>query len=531
MPVEKLDALVELMVNISLHAAASTSLDVAQMFRGMGHIGEVRNEVRDYAAASLLPGVRIICEVGFNAGHSAAVFLSTNAQARYIGFDLGNLAWSSAQREYIEQMFPGRTTFVVGDSHRTIRKHREEHPEDRCDLWSIDGDHSAAAAIDFEEGRLMSSTDERGLAYVLADDCTDSFPAVKQVWHEQQVRNSLTSLYCHHENVHYNGYEKGWCLGRWLTVGTVTPAPISALTSRNVLAWRFNRLRDENCSHGSVPPEALRAASNYLSPDCRFLVYTAVSSDRAFNELVQTLVKTVYAVAMRHPSRCVVRTLIMTDEANAVETFADLRVKYGVEFHYFPFTTDPMRASMEKLKIYEVAHVGEYSAVLFLDADSIINLPNFDTIFLRVFLEPEKLHVYAEPRSSFEGYFWSLNNARFNASELHALAVEGIVPFNAGVFLFVPNAVILEQFRRLVEFIAHYNGDYFYEQAFLNYWFPRYRLVAYTIEDSLYTFPFFDENTVYRTIIHFAGRPVDSKVRDIRAYVEKHMRWMEQYVE
>jgi hypothetical protein len=34
----------------------------------MGHIGEVLNEMHDFAMAAMTPGVKTICEVGFNAG-------------------------------------------------------------------------------------------------------------------------------------------------------------------------------------------------------------------------------------------------------------------------------------------------------------------------------------------------------------------------------------------------------------------------------------------------------------------------------
>lgn len=52
-------------------------------------------EVSDFAHIASQPGVRTICEIGFNAGHSASVFLTANPSATYYAFDMAVLAYSS----------------------------------------------------------------------------------------------------------------------------------------------------------------------------------------------------------------------------------------------------------------------------------------------------------------------------------------------------------------------------------------------------------------------------------------------------
>jgi hypothetical protein len=60
------DHLNKLMQDITSHAFATMKSD--SIFNSMGHIGEVINEMHDFAMAAMTPGVKTICEVGFNAG-------------------------------------------------------------------------------------------------------------------------------------------------------------------------------------------------------------------------------------------------------------------------------------------------------------------------------------------------------------------------------------------------------------------------------------------------------------------------------
>jgi FkbM family methyltransferase len=93
-----------------------------------------------------------IMEIGFNAGHSALLFLAiTPPTTKVVSFDLGEYAYVFAAKRYIDSVFPGRHTLVTGDSTVTIPKY-EEHvahrmknpntaPPLRFDIIFIDGGH------------------------------------------------------------------------------------------------------------------------------------------------------------------------------------------------------------------------------------------------------------------------------------------------------------------------------------------------------------------------------------------------------
>ena len=93
-----------------------------------------------------------IMEIGFNAGHSALLFLAiTPPETKVVSFDLGEYAYVFAAKRYIDSVFPGRHTLVTGDSTVTIPKYEEQvahrmkdpntAPPLQFDLIFIDGGH------------------------------------------------------------------------------------------------------------------------------------------------------------------------------------------------------------------------------------------------------------------------------------------------------------------------------------------------------------------------------------------------------
>lgn len=68
-----------------------------------------------------------IMEIGFNAGHSALLFLAiTPPETKVVSFDLGEYAYVFAAKRYIDSVFPGRHTLVTGDSTTTVPKYEEQ---------------------------------------------------------------------------------------------------------------------------------------------------------------------------------------------------------------------------------------------------------------------------------------------------------------------------------------------------------------------------------------------------------------------
>ena len=121
-----------------------------------GYSGQLQEEIMVYWKLASLSFVKTVCETGFNAGHSTLVWLSAKADTHIYSFDLGEHEYAKPMAHFVNQTFPGRFTITWGDSTKTLRKFRQEHPDIKCDLAIIDGGHTTVAAnADFDNFRQM----------------------------------------------------------------------------------------------------------------------------------------------------------------------------------------------------------------------------------------------------------------------------------------------------------------------------------------------------------------------------------------
>ena len=97
------------------------------------------------AAGSSAPPEVTVCEVGFNAGHSAAVFLSALNHSRglYYGFDVASDRFLARAVPLLNgTLFPGRLRLTLGESNLSVPLFFASHPSVACDVVSIDGNHN-----------------------------------------------------------------------------------------------------------------------------------------------------------------------------------------------------------------------------------------------------------------------------------------------------------------------------------------------------------------------------------------------------
>jgi predicted O-methyltransferase YrrM len=105
-----------------------------------GNCGELGQQQEDLRQLASNPSIKRILEVGFNAGHSAEVFLSANPTATLTSFELGRWLYTANGKTYIDTHFPGRHTLILGDSTQTLPEFIATGPEP-FDLLFIDGGH------------------------------------------------------------------------------------------------------------------------------------------------------------------------------------------------------------------------------------------------------------------------------------------------------------------------------------------------------------------------------------------------------
>jgi predicted O-methyltransferase YrrM len=82
-----------------------------------------------------------VAEIGFNAGHSSYLFLSSRPDVKVLSFDLGDHEYIDTVKDLIDQQFPGRHELIKGDSRQTVPEYAAANPGVVFDLFYIDGGH------------------------------------------------------------------------------------------------------------------------------------------------------------------------------------------------------------------------------------------------------------------------------------------------------------------------------------------------------------------------------------------------------
>jgi hypothetical protein len=123
-------------------------------------------------AALRTPGnSTLVCEIGFNCGHSSVAFLEAHENISVLNFDLPTYSWAQIGRKFMRDQYPGRIQVIDGSSSTTVPEYARAHPSFRqCDVVVIDGGHSYATALDDLQNVLHLA---KCNASVLIDDVCD----------------------------------------------------------------------------------------------------------------------------------------------------------------------------------------------------------------------------------------------------------------------------------------------------------------------------------------------------------------------
>lgn len=105
-----------------------------------GHTQQVQPETNFLKNIVDNPNIKNVMEIGFNAGHSAETFLSTNKNINLISFDIGVHDYLIFGKEFIDNTYPNRHELIIGDSLKTIPEFVKNN-DTKFDIIFIDGGH------------------------------------------------------------------------------------------------------------------------------------------------------------------------------------------------------------------------------------------------------------------------------------------------------------------------------------------------------------------------------------------------------
>lgn len=96
-----------------------------------------------------------VLEIGFNAGHSSLAFLS-NPTTHVTSIDIGDHSYVADAKVFIDNLYPGRHTLIIGDSRLVLNNYNHEP----FDFIFIDGGHDYdIAKSDLEHCLRLSHKD------------------------------------------------------------------------------------------------------------------------------------------------------------------------------------------------------------------------------------------------------------------------------------------------------------------------------------------------------------------------------------
>lgn len=167
-----------------------------------GHSGNLINERKVYTALARMSNVHRICEIGFNGGHSASLWLWANSNAEVVMFDLWEHDASPLGEKFLlsdEARALGivdatsRLKIVKGNSLSTVTRFAAENPSTKCDLLSVDGGHSYEVAL--ADVAHMHNLANPHFNTMLVDDTECTLPyCVDAALEEHQRRGTLRKL-------------------------------------------------------------------------------------------------------------------------------------------------------------------------------------------------------------------------------------------------------------------------------------------------------------------------------------------------
>ena len=252
------------------------------------------------------------------------------------------------------------------------------------------------------------------------------------------------------------------------------------------------------------------------------LIYYTIFGNKEWLELLELSLNSIYNHS-KDIDVLIITSSTLKKEIKKFKVFKRLQI----DFLIIEEPNNKIIASINKLLIFKYKKIHLYKRVLFLDCD-ILAFDDINSIFT-LDLKEDKLYTvweseyvstleYQAHRQMYHGLGLATDE------DINNLELNKQMPFNAGQFMFIPSAQMLEHFKNVYWLSNVWPTGYFFEQSIMTYYFCYNNLTeAFLINNyfNLLSIAHRDSKLKEnRTFIHFIGNSTNaqSKIDYIKKY-------------
>lgn len=256
------------------------------------------------------------------------------------------------------------------------------------------------------------------------------------------------------------------------------------------------------------------------------LIYFTIFHNKEYVVLLDMLLNTLSKQAFQDFELLFIADKAMCNEIKKLDIVKNFKCNYN----QIDDVQNPVDASMQKLKIFEWKKINDYKNILFLDADIFV-IGDVGRVFNNKELKNNIFYgaTHSHEQSLHKTAYHSLID--YTEDELQMFKEKNISALNAGQFFFKNTHTMQDHFKNINQFVQIWDGRYFFEQSFINYYF---NLLEMTDTRSLieeFRFVSINENQHDKTFgpnsvfVHFMGNACNGtgKIEFINRHYGKYL--------